>query len=129
MTKQKIIACLIVVVLVVVGVITYNHFKKSAVGERQAVFLTNGQVYFGDIAKQDSQYVVLTGVYYLQQSQQQLQNGQSSDKTVSLIKLGQELHGPEDIMYISRNQVLFYENIRNDSKVSQAIQDYLDSKK
>lgn len=95
----------------------------------QALFLTNGQVYFGKLAKVDSGYVKLTNIYYLQ-VQQQVQPSSSSSSTdnsnqqVSLAKLGNELHGPEDVMYVSRTQVLFWENLKNDGKVVQAIQNY-----
>jgi hypothetical protein len=36
---------------------------------------------------------------------------------INLIKLGVEIHGPEDIMYISQNQVLFWENLKSDSRI------------
>jgi hypothetical protein len=52
----------------------------------------------------------------------------TDDKKISIIKLGDELHGPEDKMYISRNQVLFYENMKNSSKINEAIKKYLDQK-
>ncbi len=92
----------------------------------QAVFLTNGQVYFGKVSKVDNSYVKLTDIYYLQ-VQQQVQPKDSSttqQPQVSLAKLGGELHGPEDVMYISRQQVLFWENLKGDGKVAKAIQDY-----
>jgi hypothetical protein len=38
--------------------------------------------------------------------------------------LGSELHGPEDKMSVSSEQVLFWENLKNDSKVVQAIHKY-----
>ncbi len=41
-----------------------------------------------------------------------------------LIKLGEEVHGPEDAMIINRDQVLFYENLKPGGKVSQLIQNY-----
>jgi len=97
--------------------------------EFQALFLTNGQVYFGKLAHVDSGYVKLTNIYYLQ-VQQTVQPGQSSstssnnNQQVSLAKLGGELHGPEDTMYVSREQVLFWENLKNDGKVAQAISNY-----
>lgn len=123
----------LVIVLAVIafgGVVWYRDYKKYAIpkNERQAVFLTNGQVYFGNLTHVDSNFVVLTDVYYLQQNEQ-LQTGQDASKTVNVIKLGQELQGPEDILSINREQVLFYEDMRNDSKVSQAIQDYINSTK
>jgi hypothetical protein len=92
----------------------------------QAVFLTNGQVYFGKVNNVDSSYVKLTDIYYLQVQQQVQPKDSSSSQTpqVSLAKLGGELHGPEDVMYISRSQVLFWENLKDDGKVTKAIKDY-----
>ncbi len=93
----------------------------------QAVFLTNGQVYFGQLTHVDSSYVRLKQIYYLQ-VQQTVQPKDSTaaanNQQVSLAKLGGELHGPEDTMYISRAQVLFWENLKNDGKVAKAISDY-----
>ncbi len=95
----------------------------------QALFLTNGQVYFGKISKVDNSYVKLMDIYYLQ-VQQPVQPGadpkaaQQSNQQVSLAKLGGELHGPEDVMYVSRSQVLFWENLKDDGKVTKAIKDY-----
>jgi hypothetical protein len=92
----------------------------------QAVFLTNGQVYFGKVSKVDNSYVKLTDIYYLQVQQQVQPKDQSAQQQpqVSLAKLGGELHGPEDVMYISRQQVLFWENLKDDGKVTKAIKDY-----
>ena len=39
----------------------------------------------------------------------------------TLIKLGGELHGPKDQMTINRNQILFIEELKADSKVVTAI--------
>lgn len=94
----------------------------------QALFLTNGQVYFGKVSQVDKSYVKVTDIYYLQ-VQQTVQPKDSSaananNQQVSLAKLGGELHGPEDIMYVSRQQVLFWENLKNDGKVAKAIADY-----
>jgi hypothetical protein len=93
----------------------------------QAVFLTNGQVYFGKVSKIDNSYVKLSNIYYLQVQQQVQPDDKSKtdqQQQVSLAKLGGELHGPEDVMYISRQQVLFWENLKDDGKVAKAIKDY-----
>ena len=94
----------------------------------QAVFLTNGQVYFGKLKNPDSAYVKLTDIYYLQVQQTVQPDQQKEDANkqpnVSLAKLGSELHGPEDTMYISRDQILFWENLKEDGKATQAIKDY-----
>lgn len=94
----------------------------------QAVFLTNGQVYFGKVSKIDDSYVKITDIYYLQVQQTvQPKDDKATDannQQVSLAKLGGELHGPEDVMYVSRQQVLFWENLKTDGKVAKAISDY-----
>lgn len=105
---------------------------KGAVSSKasgyQSVFLTNGQVYFGKISNADSSYVTLKDIYYLQVSQQQQtaqsQNQQQQQPQVSLVKLGNELHGPVDEMKINRDQILFYEDMKEDAKVVQAITEY-----
>lgn len=93
----------------------------------QAVFLANGQVYFGHLGDLDHKFVTITDIFYLQvQQSQTLQQGTggNTDSQVSLAKLGSELHGPQDKMYIAADQVLFWENLKPDSKVVQAIKQY-----
>lgn len=103
-------------------------------GKYQAVFFTNGQVYFGKLKTLNSGYMKLTDIYYLQaQSNKnesenpQETNSQNSD--VQLIKLGNEVHGPEDEMIISKDQVLFFENLKGSGKVSDSIKQYQSQKK
>lgn len=104
-----------------------NDIKKN---QYQAVFLTNGQVYFGKINSIGAEYVKLGNVYYLQVQQSVQpstdnkaanQSTNSNNQNLSLAKLGGELHGPEDNMYISQKQVLFWENMKDDSQVVKAI--------
>jgi len=80
----------------------------------QAVFLTNNQVYFGHLREAKGGYTVLEDVYYLSNSQ----SGQSS---VDLIKLGSEVHGPEDQIFIPKEQIMFWENLKSDSQVVRII--------
>ncbi len=99
----------------------------------QALFLTNGQVYFGKISQVDKSYVKVTDIYYLQVQQavqpKDAANAAADNQQVSLAKLGGELHGPEDVMYVSRQQVLFWENLKTEGKVAKAIADYKTSQK
>lgn len=94
----------------------------------QAVFLTNGQVYFGKISSMTSATVTMEDIYYLQQGVQGQDQADEQGPTsptntqLQLTKLGKELHGPEDIMYIERSQVLFWENLRDDSEVVKNIE-------
>lgn len=100
----------------------------------QAVFLTNGQVYFGKLSGMSASYATLTDIYYLQVTtppvsnasqlnQQQVQQQQQQQR-LSLVKLGEELHGPVDEMKINRDQILFYEDMKESGKVMTSIRDY-----
>jgi len=86
----------------------------------QAVFLDSGQVYFGKITQQRSEYLRLTQVFYLQSGVSAL----DSEASVALVKLGNEMHGPKDEMFLSNEHILFIENLKDDSKVVQAILQY-----
>ncbi len=107
-----------------------NVSTSSAVNTKdyQAVFLSNNMVYFGKLSNINDEYVKLTNIFYLQVQNQQSGQTQSQTSTtqpqLSLTKLGNELHGPEDSMYINKKEILFWENLKPDGKVSQAILDY-----
>jgi len=88
----------------------------------QAVFLNNGQVYFGKAKQINNRFVTLDDVYYLTQATA-ANNQVSGDYT--LVKLGcQQIHHPEDRMVISRDQVTFWENLSTDGKVAKSISDF-----
>ena len=97
--------------------------------EYQAVFFTNGQVYFGKLNSFNGEYLKLTDIFYLQASSSSdsanpQQTTTDSQTNVQLIKLGDEIHGPQDEMVIARDQVLFYENLKPNGKVAQSIAKY-----
>ncbi|MDB5186941.1 MAG: hypothetical protein JWM07_413 [Candidatus Saccharibacteria bacterium] len=101
----------------------------------QAVFFTNGQVYFGKLEKLSGGYFKLNDIFYLQAkadaadasgNPQETSTQQNSD--VELIKLGSEVHGPDDEMIISKDQVLFFENLKKDGTVSQSITNFKNPK-
>ena len=120
---------LIVIVILVVGGGWYGVDRYTSVTrftkEYQAVFLDNGQVYFGKITHQKERYLKLEYIYYLQ-TEKKIPDDAVAENTndLSLVKLGNELHGPEDYMYINREHVLFIEDLRDDSKVVTAIRNY-----
>lgn len=90
--------------------------------EEQAVFLTNGQVYFGHITTLNAEYMEVQGIFYLNSTSSSTTSTTTTQPTdLSLVKLGCELHGPEDQMIINGSQVSFWENLKSSGKVSQAI--------
>ena len=132
-----IILAAVVVVLIILGILfRAKLFDKGGSmatspdqqsSGYQAVFLTNGQVYFGKMTGADSDYPELTDIYYLQVGPQQgsgATTATNSQQSISLVKLGNELHGPVDEMHISRSQILFYEDMKTDSQVVKAIEAY-----
>ena len=126
--RGKLIVGILIILFMIAGLLGgYYIFRVNKAGadssKKQAVFLTNGQIYFGEISRQDEEYVVLKNIYYLK-NQESLATTEGKTN-ISLIKLGQELHGPQDIMYVNRDHILFYEEMRIDSKINQAIEKYL----
>lgn len=131
-------------VLIVGGVLFRDKLLPGGVGGKmaqeqtaddskyQAVFLTNGQVYFGKLSQPNSMYATLTDIYYLQVTQPSIQgpqdanaqNQQKQQAQISLVKLGNELHGPKDEMIINREHIMFYEDLKEDGKVVQTIREY-----
>jgi hypothetical protein len=102
----------------------------------QAVFFTSGQVYFGKLQQINHDYFMLTKVFYIQASSTSAASSTnpqkaSTDKNsdLQLIKLGSEVHGPDDEMVISKAQVLFFENLKKDGKVTISIDKFLSQKK
>lgn len=121
------VAALVVLLLAVLGALSLfgltlsASFPSVSSADWQAVFLTNNQVYFGHLQNYGNSYVVLKDIYYLRAAEPLQQGAQTSAATLNLVKLGAELHGPEDIMYVPKSQIMFWENLRKDSQVVQAI--------
>jgi hypothetical protein len=122
--KPWMIGVVVVAVLLLgcLGWWVYGMFSDGVMRDRyQAVFLSNNQVYFGKISNVNSDYVDLNDIYYLQVQQSVQPSDKNANPQVSLAKLGSELHGPEDRMRINRDQILFWENLKDNGKVVEAI--------
>jgi hypothetical protein len=104
-----------------------NVMNKS---KYYAVFLDNGQVYFGHLNRYlTSKNPVLTDIYYLQ-SGEALQTGEKKEGEATpeaqfnLVKLGDELHGPKDAMVLNKDHILFVEELEDDGQVVKAIAEH-----
>ncbi|MFZ1249191.1 MAG: hypothetical protein WAQ24_02620 [Candidatus Saccharimonadales bacterium] len=92
----------------------------------QAVFLNNGQVYFGKVGNLNSKYLELNKVYYLTQNTTGAANQQQASGDYTLVKLGcQQIHYPDDRMLINRDQVTFWENLNEKGKVAKSIAEFV----
>lgn len=120
--KNQIIIITLAVVVIILGLVLI--FKKPSSENLwnreawQAVFLDNNQVYFGKIDSVSGDSFVLKNVFYLQSNEAD----KSGNTTLNLIKLGSEFHGPTDEMVINKSNILFWENLKSDSKVVMTIE-------
>ena len=106
----------LVVVIALVVMVSQGVFSRNK--GFQAVFLNNGQLYFGKLSKENSSTMVLKDVFYLR-VQRQVQPADGTDQPaaaqqVQLVKLGGEIHGPSDMMRINRENVLYIEDLKED---------------
>jgi len=122
--------CVALAVFFALWFVNTKVFIRQSTGY-QAVFLTNGQVYFGHLQTNlGGKYVRLQDVYYLQIDQSSKLNADSTTNTDSsqsnfaLIKLGNEIHGPKDTMLINQDQILFIEDLRSDSDIVNSINNF-----
>ena len=82
----------------------------------QAVFLANGQTYFGRYYDRIGAYAKIEDVYYLQQTQ-----GSDADAApeTKLVRRGRELHSPTARMLVPKSSILFIEDLTDASPIAQ----------
>ena len=120
--------------VLVLGLIFFSNGSNEADAiqqdKYQAIFLDSqdGQVYFGKMGVYNKDMYVLTDIYYVRvENPIQPQGTEAQQPNISLAKLGSELHGPQDVMYISRDKVLYWENLKDDGQVVTAISNFKES--
>ncbi len=93
-------------------------FTAPAIGraDYQAVFLANGQTYFGRYYDRVGAYAKIEDVYYLQQTQGQDPNQPPDTK---IVRRGGELHGPAARMLVPKSSILFVEDLVETSPIAQ----------
>ena len=129
---KLLVVSLIVVSIAITAFVGYAIVRGVGGGnliksdQYQAVFLTDGQIYFGKLTGIGEEYATLEDIYYLQVQQEVQPDTAAEPQTqISLAKLGNELHGPEDEMFINVDQILFWENLKDDGQVVTAIENFV----
>lgn len=113
------------VVLVLLAIMFVGRSSNTFVDTEtiQAVFLSDGQVYFGELEGVNKEFLTLENVYYLEDSTESgLSDGEEGELT--LIRLGSEVHEPQDSLHINKDRVLFIENLKEDSRIISVINQY-----
>lgn len=135
---KGLVAKLIVPILVLAGVGYWFLFQQNQspkaleinTSAYHAVFMSNGQVYFGKLTRVNAQFATIEDVFYLRRLEQPLQPISDSDQApkdaqpqpdLQLVKLGGEVHGPTDRMIINREHILFIEELKENSRVVETI--------
>lgn len=93
-----------------------NDLKFST--EYQAVFLDNGQVFFGKLGDAASPFVTFRDVFYVQR----VVSGEKKEARNILVKRGSEWHGP-DFMRINARHIVLLEPVAPDSLVARLIRE------
>lgn len=115
---------LAILIILLVSLVSSRIVKQKKQIWR-AVFLTNNQVYFGKFLYLPFWSTIkLTDIYYLQVNQPLQENETSAEPPpdIKVIKFGNEIHGPRDKMIIPKPQIIFWEDLRDDSHVVRAIE-------
>ena len=123
--RHPVVITVAVLCVTAVGVYALLHTIESA-GQRinrsqyQAVYTASGQLFFGKLQSTDGVYLTLQSPYTAQTSTADSAE-QTTQDTTTLVKVQDQKYGPEDSMAIRADQVMFWQNLRDDSKVTQAI--------
>ncbi|MCF7906765.1 hypothetical protein K9K85_00580 [Patescibacteria group bacterium] len=109
---------LVLVILVVILTIFFLNVGPKTDSSWSAVFLTNGRTYFGQIKGENSDFITLNNVYYLQmQEVPAAAEGEQPQSQLSLMSIEDEMHSPEDYMKINKEHVLFMQGLKSDSSI------------
>lgn len=136
--KKSIIIVVALFVLALIdaqyGMFSALHSKAQSKGKWQAVFLTNGQVYFGHLSPFGMKFLKLDNVYYIRTVEVPMtvaptldEEGNSVpqqaqyEKRNEIVKITEDTHGPEDTLYLPKQQILFWQTLRHDSEVVRLI--------
>ena len=92
--------------------------RPSFKTDYQAVFMDNGQVFFGKMENSGAAYPLLRDVFYI--GRQASPDGKEVKNI--LVKRGNEWHGPE-YMYINRQHIVVIEPVSASSRVAQLIKE------
>ena len=128
--KIAAVAAVVVALVALAFVFVFNSTKgissEIQSNKFQAVFLNSadGQVYFGKLKELNADYYKLEDIYYVRVEQVQPNPNEQPQQNISLAKLGNEIHGPQDVMYIRKDHVMFWENLKDDGQVVTAITEY-----
>lgn len=142
MNKTRVLKGLycVVALIVIVGGLVYivratdlfNILKKAdlyKVDQHQIVFMDNDQFYFCKLQDYNREYYLCQEAFYLKTKEVKetdpVTGKQTKDSQLYLTKLGvEEIHQPQDYLWIRKDKVTYIEDFAEDSQLLQAIKNY-----
>lgn len=115
---------IIIAIVVLVNLLTSGKMPFLTSNDYYAVFLTNGQVYFGKLRRLHTRLPKMYDVYYLGNNQILGGTRTETPSNVSLVRLGSELHRPKNWIILNRDHILLVEKLSPNSPVLTAIRNF-----
>lgn len=122
MDRRRRVAGIALAVAVFIGSFAFVRwwdFTLPSAGRQtyQAVFLSNGQTFFGRYYDRLGPYVKIVSAYYIQQTSDPADSSKPPESRI--VRRGGELHGPAPEMLVPKTAVLFVEDLSDASPIAQ----------
>lgn len=107
-----------VAIIATFAFIRWWDFTLPSVGRQtyQAVFLANGQTFFGRYYDRIGPHVKIVSAYYIQQAADP--NDRTKPPESRIVRRGGELHAPRSEMLVPKTSVLFVEDLSDASPIA-----------
>lgn len=123
MSKVLSVVSILLAIAVIIFAFAMTRGKQSGASAPafntpyQAVLLDNGQVYYGKLSRVNSEFPLMTDVYYIVNTE----DPQTKAVKHVLVKRGKELHAPTETFFDARHIVMI-EPVGPGSEVAKLIQ-------
>lgn len=130
-TKRKWVLPAVVAAVLLLGGLTAWKFLGGTTQPRndryQAVFLDDDKVFFGKLKNTGGTYLRLEQAYSTRQTDLPAdateEQKRATANNISLVKVGDLVYGPENVIMLRADKVKFWQDLKTDSKVTKAIED------
>lgn len=119
------VAAAIVIIIggLLAGIFLLPKGERIDANGYQVVYMATGQAYFGKLQNTEGNYLVIDQPYTAQNVTPTTEAAPTNQQaSTTLLKVSQQAYGPQDSISLSKDQVLFWQNLRSDSKVAKAIE-------
>ena len=119
-TRRRVsIVAILVFILAVAAWVHFTGAQGQSINRSayQVVYLSNGQAYFGKLQNTNGEYLCDEQPYSAQSVQPDPKAGEAAP-TTTLLRVRDQVYGPDDSIAIRAETVAFWQNLRDDSKIT-----------